>query len=186
MVPSPTTTDLYTTSMVPSTTTMVPSTATIESSTTTMVSSTTTTELSTTTMEATTTACPCSIPPARLPFKNDKYTDEWWSNIKNETQSSYNSSFFVEASGMRTNILENGCSIGIDCLIYANLGRTRIQTTIVVVTPDDQIRNTSFSKDSEVLLYLNCSRDGQYTHEGVLFDWQIMGCVGVFERTNSP
>ncbi|PIC22635.1 hypothetical protein B9Z55_016617 [Caenorhabditis nigoni] len=138
----------------------------------------------TTTMEATTTACPCSIP--NLPFKNDKYTNEWWSNIKNETQSSYNSSFFVEASGMRTNILENGCSIGIDCLIYANVGRTRIQTTIVVVTADGQIRNTTFSKDSEVLLYLDCNRDGRYTHKGVPFDWQIMGCVGVFQVINSP
>ncbi|CAO4376336.1 unnamed protein product [Caenorhabditis nigoni] len=103
----------------------------------------------TTTMVPTTTACPCSMPPFLLPFTNDKYTNEWWSNIKDEKQSSYNSSFFVEAGTMRRTILENGCSIAIDCFFFLNENRPRVDSTVIVVTPDNQVGLVSIFKESQ-------------------------------------
>ncbi|PIC22633.1 hypothetical protein B9Z55_016616 [Caenorhabditis nigoni] len=122
-------------------------------------------------------ACHCSIPPVLFPFTNDKYTDKWWSNIKNETQASYNSSFFVDIGPTANNILENGCSVSMSCILFYNRNITLVQTTIIVVTSDNQRHDFPFTGAAE--LKLNCNHDGQYTHKGVPFDIQVAGCMGI-------
>ncbi|CAO4376338.1 unnamed protein product [Caenorhabditis nigoni] len=140
----------------------------------------------TTTMEPTTTACRCSKPPVILPFTNDKYTDEWWSNIKNETQSSYNSSFFVDTTFMTTFILEDGCSVLVHCYFYLNGGTRLFNASAVLVTSDDQRRIIPYKEGYGIGLLLDCNNDGQYTYEGAPFDAQVAACVGVTKIENVP
>ncbi|PIC22639.1 hypothetical protein B9Z55_016619 [Caenorhabditis nigoni] len=133
----------------------------------------------TTTMEATTTACPCSIPPFYLPFTNDKYTANWWSSLKAETQVSYNSSFFVDAVKMRRYIQPDGCSVYIACLVYDNVETTFIKATAFLANADDQIYNSTFYEGDDLRIFLDCNRDGQYTYKGVTVDIQVAGCMSV-------
>ncbi|PIC22631.1 hypothetical protein B9Z55_016615 [Caenorhabditis nigoni] len=124
--------------------------------------------------------CPCSKPPNQFPpYTNDKYTAKWWSEIKKEAQSSYNSSLTVETARMTAAVSENGCSIFISCILLENDTITVLKINIILVTSDDQRRNISFNGNDDVALHLECNNDGQYTYKGVPFDAQIGGCMSI-------
>ncbi|PIC22637.1 hypothetical protein B9Z55_016618 [Caenorhabditis nigoni] len=133
----------------------------------------------TTTMKPTTTDCPCSVPPYVLPFTNDKYTKNWWSNLKDKTLLSYNSSYFVDATEMSSEVSENGCSVSVACIIYVSEFTTFVRATNILVMADDQIYNSTFEAGKDGRLFLDCNHDGQYTYNGVPFDLQVAGCMSI-------
>ncbi|CAO4376335.1 unnamed protein product [Caenorhabditis nigoni] len=129
----------------------------------------------------TTTACPCTKL-SFLPKTNEKYTEaEWWSNVKNETHSSYNSSFFVDSLGVDIYTQADGCSIGMTCSYFFNFNTTLVKTIYVLVTADNQ-RHDFPTVGPDDALELSCNHDGQYTHNGVALDMQVGGCLGITQK----